>query len=120
MMPEIVDWGYYSSLRNKISESEFERAEALAENEVRLVVGRYRWLMLDKDAFYFDQLKECICSVMDYMYDRRKSGSGRNITSVSNNGYTESYAIQTESQAKAELQNNIRAWLSGTGLAGAY
>ena len=39
MMPEIVDWGYYSSLRNKISESEFERAEALAENEVRLVVG---------------------------------------------------------------------------------
>lgn len=120
MMSEIVDWEYYSSLHNKVTEDGFKKAEALAENEVRLVIGRYRWFILDKEAFYFDQMKECICSVMDYMYDMKKSKSGKNVTAVSNAGYSESYAIQTESQARAELQNNIRAWLSGTGLAGAY
>ena len=42
------------------------------------------------------------------------------LASVSNDGYSESYVLQTQSQADEELGKNIRAWLSGTGLVRAY
>ena len=54
------------------------------------------------------------------MVDIQKSAAGKGISAVGNDGYSESYVIQTGSQAMAELQHSIRLWLSGTGLAGAY
>lgn len=119
-MSAIVSWEYYSSLYNKITEDDFEKAEALAEKEVKLVVGFPRWNALDSEAFYYEQLQDCICNVIDKMAGMQNVASGKGVSSVSNDGYSESYVIQTESQAKAELQSCIRAWLSGTGLAGAY
>lgn len=119
-MNAIVSWEYYGSLYNKVSEDDFEKAETLAEKEVKLVIGWPRWNALDSEAFYYEQLQDCICNVIDKMADIQKSASGKGVSSVSNDGYSESYVIQTESQAKAELQSCIRAWLSGTGLAGAY
>lgn len=119
-MSAIVSWEYYSSLHSKVSQDDFAKAEALAEKEVKLVVGWPRWNVLDPDAFYYEQLQDCICNVIDKTADMQKSAAGKGIGSVSNDGYSESYVVQTESQAKAELQSCIRAWLSGTGLAGAY
>ena len=49
-----------------------------------------------------------------------KSGKGKGVSSVSNDGYSESYVVQTEEQLRNELQCSIRGWLSGTGLVGAY
>ena len=119
-MSAIVTWEYYGSLYNKVSETDFPTAEALAEKEVKLIVGYTRWSVLDADAWYYEQLKDCICNTIDKMFDVKNSGSGKGLASVNNDGYAESYSIQTETQAKAELQSCIRAWLSGTGLAGAY
>ena len=119
-MSQIVDWEYYSSLYSKESQEGFDNAEALAEKQVRLIVGIPRWSALDPEAFYYEQLKDCICNTIDKMYNMQKSGGGKGISSVSNAGYSESYTLQTESQAIVELQSCIRAWLSGTGLAGAY
>ena len=119
-MNAIVSWEYYSSLYNKITEDDFEKAEALAEKEVKLIVGFPRWNVLDSEAFYYQQLQDCICKTIDAMVDMQKSAVGKGIGSVSNDGYSESYVIQTGSQAMAELQHSIRLWLSGTGLAGAY
>lgn len=119
-MSRIVNWEYYSSLHNKITESDFERAEALAEKEVCFVIGPIRWAAITEDTFGFVQLKDCICNVMDKMAADIKSGKGKGISSVSNDGYSESFAVQTEEQLRSELQKSIRAWLSGTGLAGAY
>ena len=119
-MNAIVSWEYYSSLYNKIIEDDFEKAEALAEKEVKLVVGWPRWNVLDSEAFYYEQLQDCICNVIDKMAGMQNVASGKGISSVSNDGYSESYVIQTGSQAMAELQHSIRLWLSGTGLAGAY
>ena len=116
----IVNWEYYNSLYNKITEDDFDKAETLAEKEVKLVIGSIRWNLLDSTEFYYEQLQDCICNVIDKMADMQKSASGKGVSSVSNDGYSESYVVQTESQAKAELQSCIRAWLSGTGLAGAY
>lgn len=119
-MNAIVSWEYYGSLYNKITEDDFEKAEALAEKEVKLIVGFPRWNVLDSEAFYYQQLQDCICKTIDAMVDMQKSSAGKGIGSVSNDGYSESYVIQTGSQAIAELQHSIRLWLSGTGLAGAY
>lgn len=116
----IVDWEYYNALHDTVSQKDFDKAEALAEKEVLLVVGRIRWSSLDSTAFYYEQLKDCICNVIDKMEKDRRSDAGKGVSSVSNDGYSEHYTIQTESQARAELQNLIREWLSGTGLAGAY
>lgn len=119
-MSQIVTWEYYSSLFNKIPESDFDRVEKQAENAVCLVIGLIRWGDITEETYGYEQLKVCICNTMNKLVEYESSGIGRGIASASNDGYSESYVVQTESQARAELNNSIRAWLSGTGLVGAY
>lgn len=118
-MQNIVSWEYYSSLYSKVRKEDFDKAEALAEKEVRFVVG-YRWYGISEDHFYFNQLKDCICNVIDKMATDKENGLGKGIASASNDGYSESYAVQTEIDRISNLHVCIRLWLSGTGLAGAY
>lgn len=119
-MSQIVTWEYYSSLFSKVSKEDFEKAEKKAELEVCNVIGPIRWANITVDTFGYEQLQNCICKVMDKMAEDVKSGKGKGISSASNDGYSESYAIQTEEQLREELRRSIRAWLSGTGLVGAY
>lgn len=120
-MSMVVDWEYYNSLYDNISDDvEFARLEKKAEKEVCSVIGPIRWENITEDTFGYQQLKDCICNVINKLVESEKSGAGKGIASASNDGYTESYVIQTESQLRAELQSSIRAWLSGTGLVGAY
>ena len=120
-MSKIVDWEYYNSLYANIKDDiEFNRLEAKAEKEVRAVIGPIRWATITEDTFGYEQLKDCICNVINKLAENEKSGAGKGIASASNDGYSESYVIQTESQMRAELQSSIKAWLSGTGLVGAY
>ena len=119
-MSQIVNWEYYSSLFNKVSEDDFDRAEILAEKEVCAVIGPIRWANITEQTFGYDVLKYCICKVIDKMAEDSKSGKGKGMASVSNDGYSESYVVQTEEQLRSELKSSIRAWLSGTGLVGAY
>lgn len=119
-MQQIVSWEYYSSLHDIVKEAEFERAEKLAEKEVCMVIGPIRWAAITEDTFGYTQLRDCICNVIDKMSTDQKSGKGKGVSSVSNDGYSESYVIQTADQLRSELQSSIRAWLSGTGLVGAY
>ena len=115
-----VNWEYYSSLHNTVKEGDFDRLEAIAEKEVCNVIGPIRWANITEETFGHNQLKDCICNVIDKMSVDSKSGKGKGISSVSNDGYSESYVVQTEEQLRSELQSSIRAWLSGTGLVGAY
>lgn len=115
-----VNWEYYSSLFEKVKEEDFERAEKLAEKEVCAVIGPIRWPEITEETFGYEQLQDCICEVMDKMAENKASGKGKGVSAVSNDGYSESYAIQTEEQLRNELHSSIRAWLSGTGLVGAY
>lgn len=119
-MNAIVDWEYYRSLCNKVNEAEFNMLEPQAERQVALVIGAYRWNSINPTTFYFDQLKYCICMVVNKLAEYNNSGVGRGVSSVSNDGYTENYVIQTQSQVASELRSSIIGWLSGTGLAGAY
>lgn len=115
-----VNWEYYSSLFEKVSEEEFPKAERLAEKEVQQVIGPIRWADITENTFGYEQLQDCICKTIDKMADDAESGKGKGISSVSNDGYSESYVVQTEEQLRSELHSSIRAWLSGTGLVGAY
>lgn len=115
-----VSWEYYSSLHSIVAKDNFERAETLAEKEVQCVIGWIRWANITEDSYGYEQLQDCICNVMDKMAVDAKSGKGKGVSSVSNDGYSESYVVQTEEQLRSELQSSIRAWLSGTGLVGAY
>lgn len=119
-MSNIVDWEYYDSLYSKINSTDFLRYEALAEKQVILVIGKVRWETITADTYGYDVLKDCICKVMDKIYDDELSGKGKGVTSVSNDGYSESYAITTQAEYFFEMANSIRTWLSGTGLVGAY
>ena len=120
-MSKIVDWGYYNSLYSNITdEKQFDRLEPRAESEVCFVIGPIRWANITENTFGYQQLKDCICKVINKLVENDKSGAGKGISSASNDGYSESYVIQTESQMRTELQSCIRAWLSGTGLVGAY
>lgn len=119
-MSQFVDWEYYSSLHNIVTEEDFDRAEALAEKEVQRVIGWIRWVNITEETFGYKQLQDCICNVIDKMAADAKSGKGKGVSGVSNDGYSESYVVQTEEQLRNELQSSIRAWLSGTGLVGAY
>ena len=115
-----VSWEYYSSLYSRIKEDDFDKAEKKAEKEICAIIGPIRWASITADSFGFEQLQDCICKTMDKMAENDISGKGKGISSVSNDGYSESYVIQTEEQLKKELQGSIRLWLSGTGLVGAY
>lgn len=116
----IVSWSDYNSLYSKVDQTEFSRYEALAEKEVKRVVGAIRWESIDENIFGYDVLKDCICNVIDKIAEDEKSGRGRGITSVSNDGYSETYALTSESDLRGEMRSAIRIWLSGTGLVGAY
>jgi hypothetical protein len=115
-----VSWEYYSSLYSVIKEEDFDKAEKKAEKEICAIIGPIRWASITADSFGFEQLQDCICKTMDKMAENDISGKGKGISSVSNDGYSESYVIQTEEQLKEELKSCIRRWLSGTGLIGAY
>lgn len=120
-MSKIVDWEYYNSLYDNIADkAQFERISIKAEKEVCLVIGPIRWATITEDTFGYEQLQNCICDVINKLVETDKLGIGKGIASVTNDGYSENYVVQTESQAKAELQSCIKALLSGTGLVGAY
>ena len=119
-MSAIVSWEYYSSLHNRVSSEDFAKAESLAEQEVRSVIGPIRWDDITDGTYGYEELKDCICKVIDTMADNESNGIGKGIVSVSNDGYTESYATTRAGEVRHDLICSIRAMLSGTGLVGAY
>lgn len=116
----MVNWEYYSSLHNKVTETDFDKAEALAEKEVKAVIGPIRWENITPDTFGYETLQDTICTVMDIMAENAAVGVGRGVVSVSNDGYTEKYATSKDGEVREDLHRSIRSMLSGTGLVGAY
>ena len=121
----LLTWERYSSLHNIVSKDDFDKAEKQAESEIRNVMGVIHfsnWITGNSNLtheIYYEQLLDCICNVINYNVTVG-SKAGQGVASVSNDGYSESYVLQTQSQATEELHKNIRKWLSGTGLVRAY
>lgn len=119
-MQAIVNWEYYCSLHSKVKDVDFDKYEALAEKNVRSVIGVVRWNEITEETFGYDILKDCICNVIDKIADDEESGRGKGIKSVSNDGYSETYAIADGADLRNDMKAFIREELSGTGLVRAY
>jgi len=103
-----------------VNQEEFTKAEAIAEQEVRSVIGPISWANITSDTPFFDVLQDCICNVIDRNKEIEGSAAGKGLSSVSNDGYTESYAVTSAEALAEEKRSSIKGWLSGTGLVGAY
>ena len=119
-MNNIVTWEYYNSLHNKAKQDEFSKLEARAERYILSVIGHFRWNRIQESAFYFGQLKDCICQVVDKLIDLDKGAAGKGVSSVSNDGYSENYVVRTPSEYDNEIRSCIIRGLSGTGLTSAF
>ena len=101
----ILDWEYYNSHFPKVSEEDFNKLNYSCSVLV------YRKLALEIEELSEDELimvKDCICNVINYTYSNLQS---ENISSISNDGYSVSYAQKNESEKKQGLKDIIHEWL---------
>ena len=123
-----INWEYYSSLYSVVPEEDFDRLYMKASGKLDVYThmrARNFEIEFDMDtATDFQkqmhmQIQNTVCELMDALYVQDTSGMGTGITSVSNDGYSESYKITTAAEKEAQLQTFGLHGLSGTGLAGA-
>lgn len=124
-----ITWEQYCSLCNGITdEKEFNRLSRLAE--IKLNAVTHRRAKQFEDSYSEDtatefqrqvhmQIQDTFCQLLTIMSVQEASGMGTGITSVSNDGYSESYKVATAQEKEVQLTSVIRSGLSGTGLAGA-
>lgn len=109
----IIDWEYYGShFPNIVPEKQFAAVERQAEVEYNKVVKPY----MDVPE---ENRKDAIFQLCNFLYSNQAAMSGKAVTSVSNNGYSESYAVQTKEQAGNAIRELIYDCI-GTRLAGVF
>ncbi len=122
-----VTWEYYSSLFDKVSKNEFDKLAAQAEKRIDyLTHGRAGQFMSSYSANHatdfqkhvYESVMFTTCELINKLYLQQSSSVGSGLSSVSNDGYSESYTVTTESERQTELDTVVRQGLSGTGLAG--
>ncbi len=122
-----VTWEYYSSLFDKVSKNEFDKLAAQAEKRIDyLTHGRSGQFMSSYSANYatdfqkhvYESVMFTTCELINKLYLQQSSSVGNGLSSVSNDGYSESYTVTTESERQTELDTVVRQGLSGTGLVG--
>ena len=124
-----ITWEQYRSLSaNILDEVDFCRLSRLAEIKLNAITHmrakRFEDAYTEGTATDFQkqvhmQILDTFCQLINTMSVQEASGMGTGITSVSNDGYSESYKVTTAQEKEAQLTSVIRSGLSGTGLAGA-
>ena len=124
-----IDWEYYSSLSGLVTDEQvFNRLNRRAENMVNVITHRRakqfeegydESTATDFQKQVHEQIKNTVCDLIDSMDAQESAGMGTGISSVSNDGYSESYKITTADEKDAQLRHIALQGLSGTGLAGA-
>jgi len=124
-----ITWEQYSSLSGRITdENTFNKLRLSAELKMNTITHmrakRFETEYDESVATDFqkqvhEQIKSCVCDLIDAIDTQRASAMGTGISSVSNDGYSESYKITTASEREEQLTQIVQVGLSGTGLAGA-
>ncbi len=124
-----ITWEQYRSLCNGITdETEFDRLSKQAEIKLNAITHmrakQFEDVYSEDTATDFQkqvhlQIQDTFCQLLAIISVQESSGMGTGITSVSNDGYSESYKVTTAQEKEAQLTSVIRSGLSGTGLAGA-
>lgn len=123
-----IDWEYYNSLYDTVSENDFDKlnAKACAKLDVYTHM-RARNFMAAYDADMatpfqeqvYTQIQNTVCEIINLVSVQDVAGMGSGIASTSNDGYSETYKVTTQAEKDAEVIALIQQGLSGTGLAGA-
>lgn len=123
-----ISWEDYSSMCAEVPEEEFARQSRNAEIKMNAVThmraGRFLSEYDSEQATDFQkqvysQIQATMCVLVNALYTRETSGMGTGIASTSNDGYSETYHIKTETEMEAQIVSLIRNGLSGTGLVSA-
>lgn len=123
-----ISWEDYSSICTDVPEEEFRRlcrkAEIKLNEATHMRAGRFLSAYDEANATEFQrqvygQIQMTMCDLINAIYTMDTSGMGTGVSGFSNDGYSETYHIKTDSEMKAQITSVIRNGLSGTGLAGA-
>lgn len=109
-----VTWERYRALYGGEEEA-FLALLPVAARKLDAMTAR-RIAGMDPDDWRYAPVGDALCALLNAMLAQRKTGRGEGVTSVSNDGYSESYRAVTPEDAEAELRAAARACLSGTGL----
>lgn len=125
---DYITWDGYSSLYTEIpDENTFNRLmrrvrikmDGITHMRVSKFVGSYRkTTATDFQKLVYAQIQDTACELANLMYAQDMSGMGTGIASVSNDGYSESYAVTTAAEKEAQQRKTVLNGLRGTGLAG--
>lgn len=119
----VINWEDYHSrfVSSDLTEEQFAALEYQACSRVKRLCRPYvlKRVLDNDDDYRNDRLKDAVCSVIYEMHEQEKVGAGSGVTSVSNDGYSESYALTKNSDVQQELDRTAKAHLYGTGLMGA-
>lgn len=66
--------------------------------------------------YKLDAVKRAECSLVRLMHAQEQTEQGKGLTSISNEGYSESYVASTPEQVNTMRREAVFQWLSGTGL----
>lgn len=112
-MSQIIDWEYYSShFPQVIPEAQFAAVERQAEVEYNRVVKPYMEIPVERQ-------QDAVFQLCNFLYTNKASLSGKSVKSVSNNGYSESYALSGRDELAASIRELIYDCLD-IRLAGAF
>lgn len=112
-----ADWEFYEKNYSIVTgEATFERLAAIASRKMDVFTGRRAAAATGYKA---DALRDCVCNMVDYLHLAEQGAQGRGVTSVSNDGYSETYQATTPEAVEENLRSVAFQWLSGTGLMGA-
>ena len=112
-MSQIIGWEYYvSHFPVVIPESQFDAVERQAEVEYRKVVGEYMDIEPEDE-------KNAVFQICNFLYTNQAGMSGKAVSSVNNNGYSETYSLQSKEQLSDALRELIYDCI-GTRLAGVF
>lgn len=119
----MIDWeDYHSRFANSdLTEEQFAALTYQACRRVERLCRPYviKAVLENEDDYRNDRLKDAVCSVINEMREHEKVGAGSGVTSVSNDGYSESYVLTKRSDVEQELDRAAKSQLYGTGLMGA-
>ncbi|MCM1112874.1 MAG: hypothetical protein NC399_06425 [Muribaculum sp.] len=124
----MLDREYYRKLYGEISEAEFDRYRIRAAAKIAALTHGRAELFLEQysgesatpcQRKVCEQIRQTVCELIRCLQTQDRTGMGSGISSVSNDGYSESYKVATAAEKEAQLESIVRRGLSGTGLAGA-
>lgn len=115
-MEAIIDFNYYSSHFPCVikSEEEFKNIEAQAEIELKTVVPEFLFKDIEES-----RIKDTVFKICNFLYKNKDSLSEKDISSVNNNGYSESYVVKKSEEMQSDLKSMIYSAI-GVRLLGVY